>query len=68
MIMQMLLLQFRIEEIPAVMRPRVAGKSMHSGLRPVWYMFRMWVSVLAVVFRIKVLKIDAGAGLQDVEI
>lgn len=68
MIMQMLLLQFRIVEVPAVMRPRLAGKSMHSGLRPVWYMFRMWVSVLAVVFRIKVLKMDAGAGLRDVEI
>lgn len=68
MIMQMLLLDFCIAEVPVVMRPRVAGKSMHSGLRPVWYMFRMWVSVLAVVFRIKVLKFDAGAGRRDVEI
>lgn len=56
MIMQMLLLGYRIEEIPALMYERQAGKSMHSGLKPFVYMFQMTWSILAVTFRIKVLK------------
>lgn len=55
MVMQMLLLRYRLTEIPAVMHVRTDGKSMHSGLEPVGYMLRMFLSVLAVVFRIKVL-------------
>ena len=61
-IMQMILLKFNVVEIPAVMHARESGESMHSGLKPVWYMFRMFFSVLAVVFRCKILKIDEGAG------
>ena len=60
MIMQMLLLGYRIEEIPAVMHVRTDGVSMHSGLKPIIYMFRMFFSILAVLFRIKVLKIGVG--------
>lgn len=60
MIMQMLLLGFRVEEIPAVMHVRTEGESMHSGLKPIVYMMRMVVSILAVQFRIKVLKKDVG--------
>ena len=60
MILQMLLLGFRVEEEPAVMHSRTAGKSMHRGLSPVWYMCRMLFSMLAVIFRIKVLKMDVG--------
>lgn len=57
MLMQMLLLGFRVVEAPAVMHPRTAGKSIHSGLRPLWYMIRMLLSTLAIAFRIKFLKI-----------
>ena len=64
MIMQMILLKFNVVEIPAVMHARESGESMHSGLKPIWYMCRMFFSVLAVVFRCKVLKIDEGAGLK----
>ena len=60
MIMQMLLLGFRIDEIPAVMHARTEGVSMHSGIKPVIYMFRMFFSILAVLCRIKVLKIGVG--------
>ena len=67
MIMQMLLLGFRVTEIPAVMHPRLEGKSMHSGLKPILYMFRMMISIIAVWIREKVLKTDAGA-INDVEI
>jgi len=65
MIIQMILLGFRIDEIPVVMHTRTEGKSMHAGLKPIVYMFRMTFSILAVVFRVKVLKIDAGAGEMD---
>ncbi len=58
MLMQMLLLGYRVREVPAVMHARESGKSMHSGLKPVWYMFRMLFSMLTVVFRVKVLRLD----------
>lgn len=61
MIMQMLLLGFQVKEIPAVMHPRMEGVSMHSGLKPMIYMFRMMFSIIAVWIRIKCLKIDVGA-------
>lgn len=61
MLLQMLLLNYRVVEVPVVMHPRVAGTSIHSGLKPIWYMIRMLFSTMAVAFRIKVLKI----GLKD---
>ncbi len=61
MLIQMLLLGFRVAEIPAIMHPRTAGKSIHSGWKPLWYMFRMLFSIAAIVFRIRVLKIEKGA-------
>ncbi|MBQ8640177.1 MAG: glycosyltransferase family 2 protein [Lachnospiraceae bacterium] len=61
MIMQMLLLGFRVEEVPAIMHARETGVSMHSGLKPIIYMLHMAYSLLAVWIRIKVLKKDLGA-------
>ena len=61
MIMQMTLLGFSVEEVPAVMHPRTEGKSMHSGLKPFVYMFRMTFSILAVWVRIRLYKVDVGA-------
>ena len=58
MLMQMLLLGFRVREIPAVMHMRTEGISMHSGLKPILYMFRMTFSILAVWIREKILKMD----------
>lgn len=60
MLIQMMLLGFRVEEVPAVMHNRGFGVSMHSGLKPFVYMFRMMFSIVAVVFRIKVLHIGEG--------
>lgn len=57
-IIQMLLLDCRIVEIPAVMHVRTDGQSMHHGVRAVWYMLRMMGSILGVIFRIKVLKME----------
>ena len=58
MLMQMSLLGFRIKEIPAVMHLRLTGVSMHSGLKPFVYMFRMTFSLMAAWIREKVLKMD----------
>ena len=60
MLLQMLLLGFRVEEIPAVMHIRREGVSMHSGLKPMFYMFRMMFSMIAVWVRIKIYKVDVG--------
>lgn len=65
MIMQMLLLGFRVVEIPSVMHARVEGVSMHSGLKPIIYMFRMMFSIIAVWIRIKVYKVDIGAANEE---
>lgn len=59
MIMQMLLLKYRVEEIPALMHVRMEGVSMHSGLKPIVYMFRMMFSITAVWIRIKLFHVDA---------
>lgn len=59
MLMQMLLLNYRVVEVPALMHPRTAGVSIHSGLKPLWYMIRMLYSTLAIALRIKGLKLDA---------
>lgn len=67
MLLQMFLLGFQIQEIPAVMHARTEGKSMHSGLKPAIYMFRMFFSMMAVYVRIRILKIDTG-GLEGNEL
>lgn len=67
MLIQMLLLKFKVVELPAVMHPRTAGKSMHSGLKPFWYMLRVMYSIAAVVFQIKVLGMDAEVGLRSAD-
>jgi len=61
MIMQMLLLGFRVTEIPAVMYARTEGVSMHSGLKPIIYMFRMMFSIVAVWLRVKHYRVNMGA-------
>ena len=65
MIMQMILLGYRVVEIPSVMHARVEGVSMHSGLKPIIYMLRMMFSIIAVWIRIKIYKVDVGAADED---
>ena len=36
---------FRLREVPVRMYPRPGGTSMHAGLRPVYYVFKMLLSV-----------------------
>lgn len=58
MIMQMLLLGYRVEEMPALMYARTEGVSMHHGLKPVIYMFRMMYSIIAVWMRIRLFHVE----------
>ncbi len=60
MLMQMLLMGFSVEEVPAVMHPRTEGVSMHSGLKPVLYMFRMTFSIIGVWIRLRLFHADEG--------
>lgn len=64
MLMQMLLLGYRVQEVPAVMHIRENGNSMHSGLKPAWYMLRMLFSMLTVIFRTKILGMDLSLGTK----
>ena len=44
---------FRVKELPMVMHDRTAGTSMHSGVRPVYYIFKMFLSMLMTLLRKK---------------
>ena len=44
--------KFRIREVGVIMRPPPPGKSMHSGLRPVYYVAKMLLSVFVVMLRV----------------
>ena len=41
----------RIREIPVLMHPRKQGQSMHSGLKPVYYIFKMFLSMFVTLLR-----------------
>ncbi|MGN0361459.1 MAG: glycosyltransferase family 2 protein [Bilifractor sp.] len=59
MLAQMILLGFRIRQIPACMHQRAEGKSMHTGLiRQGGYMIHMTLSILAVGIRQKTSRQD----------
>lgn len=44
---------FKVKELPMVMHGRTAGTSMHSGLKPVYYIFKMFLSMLMTLLRKK---------------
>ena len=67
MLVLMLLAKFKVVEVPAVMHARTAGKSMHSGLQPFWYMIRVMYSTVIILFRVKVLKMDVEVGLKGAD-
>lgn len=59
MITQMVLMGYRVCEIPALMHIRTEGVSMHSGVwKPIKYMFRMMFSIVAAWLRVKFYKVD----------
>ena len=42
---------FRIRELPVRMFANAAGKSMHSGLKPLYYVFKMCLSIFVTLLR-----------------
>ena len=42
---------FRLREVPVRMYPRAGGSSMHAGLKPIYYVFKMLLSVALVPVR-----------------
>lgn len=55
-IILLVLAGFRVREVPVVMQARVAGTSMHSNLKAVYYVSKMMLSILMVLLRRKVLR------------
>jgi hypothetical protein len=47
---------FRIREIPVRMHASVTGKSMHTGWKPLYYMFKMLLSIFVTLLREKQVK------------
>ena len=41
----------RVREISVRMYQRESGQSMHSGLKPIWYMFKMLLSIGVTLLR-----------------
>lgn len=56
MIIKMILLGYKIEEIPSMMYERTTGESIHSGLKPIGYMLLMMLSTITVILEYKFLK------------
>lgn len=52
-LIQQILMKFSIAEVPARMKQREAGVSMHAGFKPVIYMFQILLSILVVLIRHK---------------
>ncbi len=42
---------FHLEEVPVVMRERLSGESMHSSWKPIYYVFKMLLSIFIVLLR-----------------
>lgn len=42
---------FRMKEVPVRMYPNVEGKSMHGGVRPFYYIFKMLLSIFVTLLR-----------------
>lgn len=66
MVLQMLLLKFDIREVPAKMHNRQYGKGMYSGLKPMFYMCYMGLSLCSIIIKYKWRKTDEGIGEKDV--
>ncbi len=42
---------FRFREVPVGMQPNLEGRSMHSGLKPLYYVYKMSLSIILNLFR-----------------
>jgi glycosyltransferase involved in cell wall biosynthesis len=44
---------FRVTEVPVTMRARISGVSIHGGLKPFYYVAKMWLAIAMVQLRHK---------------
>ncbi len=44
---------FRVVEAPMTVRERLSGVAMHSGLKPIYYVAKMWLAIAMVILRQK---------------
>ncbi len=44
---------YKIKEVPVIMYPKISGRSMHQGLKPFYYIFKMFLSIFLTLFREK---------------
>ena len=66
MVIQMILNDFNVGEIPAVMHPRTAGVSMHSGIyKPIKYIIKMIISTSVVILREKLAQDTRPSGVNS---
>ena len=42
---------FRVQEVPVTMRERISGESMHTSLKPIYYVFKMALAIFIVMLR-----------------
>ena len=54
LIIQLLLREFTIKEIPAVMHARTSGKSMHTSFNAILYMLKVPIDIIHIYFREKI--------------
>lgn len=54
-IIKMLRLKYKIVEFPINVKKREFGESMHSGLKPVVYLFKVTLSIIVVLLREKIM-------------
>ena len=65
MIIQMLMNDYKIKEVPAIMHPRLTGQSMHSGLmKPFLYMLKMFMITSIVIIREKYFSKKSSGSLK----
>lgn len=60
---------FRIREVPVRMCPNPTGKSMHSGWKPLYYLFKMLLSIFVTLLRadrrIRLIIDEAAPGVKE---
>lgn len=56
---------FKVNEVPVRMYANSAGKTMHSGLKPLYYVFKMLLSMLVTLLRKREPNRGAGRSSKD---
>jgi glycosyltransferase involved in cell wall biosynthesis len=61
-ILLLILSGFRVKELPVIMRARIAGSSMHSGGKALYYVAKMMLSIFIVLLRRRLSNVHALAA------